>query len=857
MVLLKKLLSYETGSDSVKLCTDSAKLFVFFVNENIVRVVTSFDEEYRELSYNLTTTAWDDEGDAFFGDSRKRIKPLAPEVIEEEDVLVISSPGSFIRVEVARDDFGLRFFDVNGTLLAEDIGGASYWKDGNLRRHHRGRIFEGDRFYGFGEKTGSLNKYGDRLRMYPSDSLGYDPQKTDPLYKHIPFFIRLNENTGIASGMFYHNMSPVEFDMGRGKCNYYPEHYTYTADAGKLDYFFIAGPAVSDVVESYTELTGRPPLFPKYAYGYLGSSMYYSELDKNSDRAILEFTDRAADEEVPMTCFMLSSGYTTQEDNKRCVFTWNHDRFPDPVSFVKKMKARGARICANVKPGFLMVHPMLSDLEKAGFFIKDEKNEKPQAGSWWGGEGYFADLTSAKNRKLWSDLLTQNVLEYGIDSVWDDNCEVDSILNDDAMVDAEGRPERLAGYRAVTANIMCKLAYDALLKNDRRKRPFVVCRAGGAGIQRFASTWAGDNLTCWEALQYNIGTVLGMGLSGVANQGCDIGGFHGPAPEPELFLRWVQCGIFMPRFSIHSCNTDNTVTEPWMYESVRDEIRIAIGLRYRLLPYIYSMMEISHRDGSPVMRPLLYKYQDDSKVYDEGIQFMFGDSLMVAPVVTKGAEGIEIYFPAGDDFVDLKTFERYEGGSFEVIPVTASDIPMFICRGGVFTLGEDMPILTDRGSGLGFDTGSSNLSGGLEPRKLSVFIYPERGENDSCHSFYEDDGETMDYEDGVFLRSTMSIAGSVDTVLSLDIRREGSYVPKTSGITYTVFCEGSGPLSVTVDGNKLLQKLYKPDFDKAMDECQSTWYYDVEKKAVMITMARDVKDHRIDISFEIHDLIGM
>ena len=857
MVLLKKLLSYESGSDSVKLCTDSAKLFVFFINENIIRVVTSFDEDYRELSYNLTLTAWEDDGDAFFGDLRKRITPLKPVVTEEEGGLLLSAEGSSLRVEVDREDFGLRICDVDGTVLSEDIGGASYWKDGNLRRHHRSRIFEGDRFYGFGEKTGSLIKYGDRLRMFPSDSLGYDPQKTDPLYKHIPFFIRLNENTGLASGMFYHNMSPVEFDMGRGKCNYYPQHYTYTADAGKLDYFFIGGPAVSDVVEGYTALTGRQPLFPKYAYGYLGSSMYYSELSRDSDRAILDFVDRAADEGVPMTGFMLSSGYTTQADNKRCVFTWNSDRFPDPAGFVKKMKSRGVRICANVKPGFLMVHPKLSELCDEGFFIKDEKNEKPETGSWWGGPGFFADLTSEKNRQIWSRLLTENVLEYGIDSVWDDNCEVDSILNDDAMVDAEGRPERLAGYRAVTANIMCKLAYDALLKNDEHRRPFVVCRAGGAGIQSFASTWAGDNLTCWETLQYNIGTVLGMGLSGVANQGCDIGGFHGPAPEPELFVRWVQCGVFMPRFSIHSCNTDNTVTEPWMYESVSEEIRAAIALRYRLLPYFYSMMEVSHRDGSPVMRPLLYKYQDDVKVYDEGIQFMLGDSLMVAPVVTKAAEAIEIYFPASDEFIDLKTFERYEGGSYNVLPVTISDIPMFICRGGVLVMAGDMPILDDSGRGIGFDSGSGKPSGSLEPKRIEVLIFPDAGENDICHTFYEDDGETMDYLDGAFQRSTMRITGSFSSAIVLDITREGSYKPKTSGVTYTVFCEQNSPLTVSLDGNELSQKRYRPEFDKDVDEGSRAWYYDMEKRAALITLPRDTADHRIDISFEIHDLIGM
>ncbi|URZ01119.1 Oligosaccharide 4-alpha-D-glucosyltransferase [Clostridium felsineum] len=121
-------------------------------------------------------------------------------------------------------------------------------------------------------------------------------------------------------------------------------------------------------------------------------------------------------------------------------------------------------------------------------------------------------------------------------------------------------------------------------------RQYIVSRSGFAGIQRYAQTWAGDNSTSWKSLKFNIPVILGLGLSGVANQGFDIGGFYGEVPEPELFVRWVQNGIFQPRFSIHSCNNDNTVTEPWMYPSYTKYIREAIKLRYKLVPYMYSLV---------------------------------------------------------------------------------------------------------------------------------------------------------------------------------------------------------------------------------------------------------------------------
>lgn len=186
------------------------------------------------------------------------------------------------------------------------------------------------------------------------------------------------------------------------------------------------------------------------------------------------------------------------------------------------------------------------------------------------------------------------------------------------------------------STMMAKTAKDALNDYAPNERPYLVNRAGFAGIQRYAQTWAGDNRTSWNNLKYNIPTVLGMGLSGVANQGCDIGGFDGPAPEPELFVRWVQNGIFQPRFSIHSSNDDNTVTEPWMYPKYTKYIRDAIQLRYTLIPYFYSLLHEAATVGSPIMRPLVYEFQNDPNVAEESFEFMLGSSLLVANVLEKG-----------------------------------------------------------------------------------------------------------------------------------------------------------------------------------------------------------------------------
>ena len=254
--------------------------------------------------------------------------------------------------------------------------------------------------------------------------------------------------------------------------------------------------------------------------------------------------------------------------------------------------------------GILLIHPKLDEMKAKGMFVKASETEEPGIGTWWGGKGMFVDFTSQETRNNWKEMLKENVLDYGTSSIWNDNCEYDSMVDKDCRCSFEGKGGTIGQLKSVMSNIMCHITNEAIHETFDNTRPYVVCRSGHAGIQRYAQTWAGDNLTCWESLKYNIATILGMGLSGVANQGCDIGGFYGPAPEAELLVRWIQNGIFQPRFSIHSTNIDNTVTEPWMYSNCTEYIRTAIKLRYRLFPYLYSLLEnVDHTNEHFSMNP--------------------------------------------------------------------------------------------------------------------------------------------------------------------------------------------------------------------------------------------------------------
>ena len=229
--------------------------------------------------------------------------------------------------------------------------------------------------------------------------------------------------------------------------------------------------------------------------------------------------------------------------------------------------------------------------------------------------------------------------------------------------------------------MMSHITVEALKEAYPNIRPYTITRAGFAGFQRYASSWSGDNVTSWKTIKFNLATMLNIGLSGVANYGSDIGGFWGPAPSGELLARWVQNGVFHPRFSIHSCNSDNTVTEPWMHPQYTHYIRQAMELRGRLLPYLYSLLYESSTIGSPIIRPLLYHFQHDDCVYDEYETFMLGPYLLVSTVIhpLEEAPTKQIYFPTGCSWYKWgQSREKVQGGSTVTIKnLTLESVPLF------------------------------------------------------------------------------------------------------------------------------------------------------------------------------------
>ncbi|AQR97328.1 TIM-barrel domain-containing protein [Clostridium saccharoperbutylacetonicum] len=833
-MLLKRFLSMDKIENGYLVKGDTADIKIIFMSDDIIRIRTSFDKKWSEESYALVMTAWEDRLDSLFKDERKRITALDISFEETEKEIIFNT--KTLKLVMSKEPLYFSIYKLNGEKIYGDLADRAFECDQLGRISHYNEVdLENDHFYGFGEKTGKVDKMGRRMRMSPKDAIGHDPEFGDPLYKHIPFYIKLNNNNRHALGLFYHNSYDSVFDMGNEISGYWPRYSYYQADGGDIDLFFINGPKVEDVLDNYTKLTGRQAMPPKQSLGYTASTMYYAELEKDCDKEIYEVIKKHFDEKMYIDNFKLASGYSSgEEDNLRYIFNWNRKRFPNPDEFLEKMNEMGLNVIPNLKPGILPKHPYKKEFEDNDVFIKNPDGDGDYHGRWWGGTGRFVDFTKASGRETWKKLLKENILSKGTITVWNDNCEYDGIEDRNALCDFDGKPGTMAELKIMHSNMMAYVGKEAIAELYPNRRPYIINRAGFAGIQRYAQTWAGDNLTDWRTLKFNIATIIGMGLSGVANTGCDIGGFAGGAPEGELLLRWIQNGIFQPRFCINSANNDNTVTQPWMYEENNEFVRHAYRQRYRMLPYLYSLMYEAHTTGRSIMRPLFMEFQDDINCYDDKyMTFMFGPSVLVANVLEKGAVSREIYLPEGCTWYDMNNnMMAYNGGQVIQIPVSLDSIPMFLRGDGIFITNEEVThITTDK------------------MKSLDILI---GGEAERSFKFYDDDGISKDFEKGVYENTEISVSGGARKKISF--KTTGSYENEISELRIKLVSKEKGAYWVSVDNERIPRFLNKTSWEKS----EQGWYYELSDRTVLVKCKKpEKKEFDIIVSCERFDLIGM
>jgi alpha-glucosidase len=626
------------------------------------------------------------------------------------------------------------------------------WWAGGVR--HYLRRDPAERYFGLGEKSGALDRAGRRLRMRNTDALGYDARTSDPLYKHIPFYITANAASGLAFGLFYDTYADCAFDFGAERSNYHGLYRGFEAEAGDLDYYVIAGPGVADVTRRFTWLTGRPALLPRWALGYSGSTMSYTDAPDAQAR-MAGFIEECRRHDILCDSFHLSSGYGSI-GARRYVFHWNRDKFPDPAGFAAGYRAAGVRLVANIKPCVLDDHPLFGEARARGLLIADA-NREPVWTQFWDGLGAYLDFTNSETAAWWREHVTAELLDVGIEATWNDNNEFE-VVSPAARAAMFGAATPAMAAKPLQTMLMLRASREAQSAHAPDRRPFLVSRSGAAGMQRYAQTWTGDNATSWETLRWNLRMGLGLALSGVSNAGHDIGGFSGPKPDPELFVRWVEAGVFMPRFSIHSWNDDGSANEPWMHPAVTPVVRDLIKLRYRLIPYLYDLAWRHHQGFEPIARPTFAEFPDDAAAYADCDELMLGPSLLVASVVEPGATTRRLRTPAGASWIDVWTGERHEGGTWIELPAPWGR----------------PPLLAREGSAIALNVAPQSFERRADHRAFAVFA-PAAGAFETTS--HEDDGESEAWRRGEVGQWRLGVRAAPDR---LDVRcqAEGQRPPR-------------------------------------------------------------------------------
>ncbi len=635
-------------------------------------------------------------------------------------------------------------------------------------------------YYGFGEKALPLSRHQQYMTMWNSDT-PYYPPGLDPLYQTIPFFIALGEGT--SYGIFFDNTYRSYFDMGKTD----PARYTFGAGGGELNYYVFTGGAErspANVLRDYTDLTGRGSLPPLWALGYQQSRYSYTP-----DARVREIAQTFRSKQIPADTIYLDIDYM---DGFR-IFTWSKQGFPQPEKLIGQLRGEGFHVVTIVDPGIKVDESfaIYRDGRDHAMYTRDAQGNELHA-AVWPGACAFPDFTNPQSR-AWFGSLYSKFLDQGVAGFWNDMNEPatfppsnpdESLLTHDPgktfPLDAQHNGDGLAGNHARYHNVygmqMARATFEGLHKLRAQNRPFVLTRAGYAGVQRYAAVWTGDNVASWEHLALTIPMLTNLSVSGVPLVGADVGGYAG-SPSGELYARWLQAAALTPLFRTHA-EIHAKDREPWSYGVRFERInRATIELRYRLLPYIYTLFAQNETNGRPVLRPLWFDYPTDARTLQLDDEFLLGHDLLVAPVVKGGATRRRVYFPNGDAWLDWRDGQRYEGGTSADVSAPIERLPLFLRAGAIIP---SQPVIQHTGQTMS------------TPLTLIVALGA-----DGIGSVYQDAGEGYAYRQG----------DSRTTRLELHVNELALQIPAASGFQRFAFVEflglKSAPKQVSADGNVL------------------------------------------------------
>lgn len=637
------------------------------------------------------------------------------EFIVEEDSNFVIIKGTKVLTFVDKNTTEISFKDLDGNIINEDFQPSFKDEKGNV---YISKVNDCLAYYGLGEKGGDLNKKGCYTENFNTD----DPETDDDsitYYKTIPFYVALKEEA--TYGIFFDNSFRSYFDMGKEM----GDRIFFGAIGGQIQYYFIPGENIKEVVKNYTALTGRMEMPPLWSLGYQQCRFSYF-----SQEEVRELVKTFEEKDIPLDVVYLDIDYM---DGFR-VMTFKTPNFDDAAGLISDLKEKGIRTITIIDPGVKVdeEYDVFKRGKEGNHFTKKLDGEM-FIGAVWPGDSAFPDFSNKDCREWWKSELKKFISEHSMDGIWNDMNEP-CVFNNDHKTMLEtclhnsdnGVIEHKEFHNRYGFE-MSRCSKEAQEELHPNERGFSMTRATYAGGQRYSSVWTGDNMSLWSQMRMSISMNANLGISGFSFVGNDVSGFGLDSSE-ELFIRWMEMGPFIPIFRNHS-NMYTKRQEPWAFGPRAEKIaKKSIELRYELLPYIYDLYYISHKEGLPIFRPMIMEYEKDMNLLNMREQFMLGENMLVAPVLYEGERSKTVYLPKGIWF-NYFTMEKLQGGKWYKLPCELDEILVFVKEGAIIpTYNKKFRNVKER------------------PKNILLKVFGENAKG----FHYNDDGHTMEYLEGKY-----------------------------------------------------------------------------------------------------------
>jgi len=672
-------------------------------NQNTLEITTN-DGRYLIKPYSSTVveTTFIPNGEQF--DPASHAVILAPTSIpatlrDDGARIVFATDG--IAVTVDKKPFRISYAYKGNPLVAEKRG------FGRIDGHDsiEFALSDGEALYGAGARAVGMNRRGNRFRLYNKADYGYGA-RSELLNFTIPVALSSKKYA-----IHFDNPQAGWLDFDSRKDG----TLRYEVLGGRKTYQVVAGASWDQVMDGYTGLTGRQPLPPRWAFGNFASRFGYKS--EAETRAVVE---RFAQEKIPLDAVVLDLywfGKTVKGTMGN--MDWDRDSFPQPEKMMADFKARGVKTVVITEPFVLTTSKRWQDAV-ANDVLATGKDGKPFVYDFYFGNTGLIDLYKKEGRDWWWNIY-RKLKQDGVSGWWGDLGEPE--LHPAALQHATGSADQLHN---IYGHDWARLIAEGYQKEFPNERPFILMRAGYSGSQRFGMIpWSGDVSRSWGGLQSQMEISLQMGMQGLAYMHSDLGGFAGPVLDDELYVRWLQYGVFQPIFRPHA--QDAVPSEP-VFRSERAKVlaREAVWLRYAMLPYNYTIGFDNQQSGMPLMRPLMFVETDPDKPFERASTYLWGPDFLVAPVTEPGATRTEVYFPnSGSVWFDFHTGQAHRGGVLETVRPAEANIPVYVRAGAFIPMAKVVQTTRDYNS-----------------RQIDLHYYHDASVSASSGKMYDDDGET-------------------------------------------------------------------------------------------------------------------